>query len=295
MANIEFGLIIRPSTFTLPINPYDLHEYNCRCIQAVSQVFTTIWVEDHLQWGNDVTLECFTTMSYLAAMFPHFRIGSIVLSQSYRNPALVAKMIANLHFLSGGRCILGIGAGWKADEHIAYGYPMPDKERWEQLEEAIVIIRSMWMEQAATFVGKHYQIHNVYCEPRPSPSIPLLIGGGGERRTLPLVARYADWWNYNSCPVEEYAHKVAVLKEHCRRIGRDFAEITLTYSGTVNVSEDPAEIVSASPRYVIAGTSSEVIERLNRYCDVGVRHLMLRFSGFQALEHFVATVAPHFM
>src|SRR2546429_3610757 len=125
MTNVGFGLIIRPSTFGLPISASELPDYNRRCIEAVTPMFTSIWVEDHLQWDSDDTLENFTTLSYLAAEFPNFRVGNLVLCQSYRNPALVAKMGANLHFLSGGRYILGIGAGWKTDEHLAYGYSIP--------------------------------------------------------------------------------------------------------------------------------------------------------------------------
>jgi alkanesulfonate monooxygenase SsuD/methylene tetrahydromethanopterin reductase-like flavin-dependent oxidoreductase (luciferase family) len=190
MPEIDFGLIIRPSSFGLPIKPNELPDYNRRCIKAVSSAFTTIWVEDHLQWDSDDTLENFTTLSYLAAEFPSFRVGNLVLCQSFRNPALVAKMAANLHFLSGGRCILGIGAGWKTDEYRAYGYTIPTPtQRWEQLEEALIIIRSLWTSQPATFEGKYYQIRDDYCEPRPSPPIPILLGGGGEQRTLALAAR----------------------------------------------------------------------------------------------------------
>lgn len=297
MDKIDFGLIIRPSSFGLLIKPSELPEYNRRCIQAVSPVFTTIWVEDHLQWDADDTLESLTTLSYLAAEHPTFRVGNLVLCQSYRNPALVAKMMANLHFLSGGRCILGLGAGWKNDEYQAYGYRVPSTvERCEQLEEAILIIRSMWTSQPATFKGKHYQITNAYCIPQPSPSIPILVGGGGERFTLPIAARYADWWNYNACPIEEYKRKVTLLREHCRRIGRNPDEIKLTYSGTIGISDDASQILNSSAKkHVITGNTQAVIQELERYCVLGVTHFMLRFSNFASLERFVSKVAPHFL
>lgn len=296
MEKVDFGFIIRPSSFGLSISPSELPEYNRRCIRALSSAFTSIWIEDHLQWGGDDTLEIFTTLSLLAGEFPKFKVGSLVLCQSYRNPALVAKMAANLHFLSGGRFILGLGAGWKTDEYIAYGYPIPtDEERWKQLEEAVIIIRAMWESAPATFIGQHYRIQEAYCEPRPSPAIPLLIGGGGERRTLALVARYADWWNYNSCTVEEYASKVAILKSHCERIGRTPAEIKLTYSGNVSVSENPDRVVRHPQKHYIAGNSSEVIRELEQFCQIGVSQFMVRFTDLAALEHFVATVAPHFV
>jgi len=134
MSTIEFGLMLQPFPTNFP-RP-ELFEYNRRLIRTLSQGFTTLWVEDHLQLGETSTPECMTTLSYFAGEFPQFRVGSLVLCQSYRNPALVAKMAANLQLLSGGRFILGLGAGWKEDEYEAYGYPFPDtKTRLEELEE----------------------------------------------------------------------------------------------------------------------------------------------------------------
>jgi alkanesulfonate monooxygenase SsuD/methylene tetrahydromethanopterin reductase-like flavin-dependent oxidoreductase (luciferase family) len=274
----------------------ELLNYNRRCIQALSSGFTTLWVEDHLQWGKDPALECLTTLSFLAGEFSNFRLGTVVLSQSYRNPALVAKMLANLYFLSGGRLILGIGAGWKDDEYHAYGYPFPDAmTRLEQLEEAIIIIRSMWISRPTTFTGKHFRIQNAYCEPQPYPPIPLLIGGGGEQRTLNLVARYADWWNFNSCTVEEYAHKLAILRKHCERVGRDPAEIRLTYLATVSVAEDPSQVVRHPQKHFIAGNSKEVVQELKQFCALGVTHFMVKFPDFTNLRSFVENVVPHFL
>ncbi len=235
MSTVEFGLMLQP--FPLHFAGIELYEYNRRLIRSLSPGFTTLWVEDHLQLGEIATHECMTTLSYFAGEFPQFRVGALVLCQSYRNPALTAKMAANLQLLSGGRFILGLGAGWKEDEYHAYGYPFPDtKTRLEELEEAAIIMKAMWTSSPSTYKGKHYSIRDAYCEPQPNPSIPLLIGGGGEEKTLAIVARRADWWNFNSCSVEEYAHKVAILKSHCIRIGRDPAEIKLTYLSTASVS-----------------------------------------------------------
>ena len=293
MANIEFGLMLQPRPLDFPAR--ELFDYNRRLIRALAPGFTTLWAEDHLQLGEIATIECLTTLAYFAAEFPAFRVGSLVMSQGYRNPALLAKMAANLQFISGGRLILGLGAGWKEDEYRAYGYPFPDaRTRTEELEEASIIIKSMWTSQPATFVGKHYQIHDAYCEPPPSPIIPLLIGGGGERHTLGIVARYADWYNFNSCTVEEYAHKVSILKQHCDRVGRNPAEIKLTYLGTVSVAEDPAKVVRSSEKHFVAGTSAEIIQELEQFCEVGVTHFMFRFLDIETLEQFGKTVVPHF-
>jgi len=191
IAVVDFGLMLRAT------QPYttmsEVHEYNLCCIRTLSSGFTTLWLEDHLQLGETDVLECLTTLSFLAGQFPSLRLRTLVLAQSYRNPALLGKMAANFQFLTGNRLILGLGTGWKEEEYLAYGYPFPTtKTRFDQLEEAIQVIRSMWTSQPATFFGKYYKLQNAYCKPQPSHTIPLLIGGGGERRTLGLVAQYAD-------------------------------------------------------------------------------------------------------
>src|SRR5260370_8102615 len=177
MSTIEFGLMLQP--FPLHFLGSELFEYNRRLIRKLSPGLTTLWVEDHLQLGETATHECLPTLSYFAGEFPQFRVGALVLCQSYRNPALIAKMAANLQWLSGGRFILGLGAGWKEDEYEAYGYPFPDtKTRLEELEEAAIIVKAMWSSRPAAFEGTHYRIHDAYCEPQPHPPIPLPIAGG---------------------------------------------------------------------------------------------------------------------
>ena len=294
MSAVEFGLMLQPTPLDFPGR--ELFDYNRRLIRALKHGFTTLWAEDHLEWGETATIECLTTLAYFAAEFSMYKVGSLVVSQGYRNPALLAKMAANLQFISGGRLILGLGAGWKEEEYRAYGYPFPDaKTRVEQLEEAIHIIKSMWTSRRASFSGKHYHIQQAYCEPQPSPAIPLLIGGGGEQRTLGIVARYADWYNFNSCTVEQYAHKIAVLREHCNRVGRSPADIKLTYLGTVSVAEDPGKVVRNPQKHVVAGNSAEVINELEQFCEIGVTHFMFRFLDVETLEYFGKTVVPHFV
>jgi alkanesulfonate monooxygenase SsuD/methylene tetrahydromethanopterin reductase-like flavin-dependent oxidoreductase (luciferase family) len=293
MATIDFGLMLRPNDPGHSMS--EVMEYNQRCIEALKRGFTTIWLEDHLQVGQTDNLECLSTLSFLAARYADFRFGTLVLDQSYRNPALVAKMAANLQFLTGGRFIVGLGAGWKEDEYIAYGYTFPDtRTRLEQLEEAAIILRTMWTQQPATYIGRHYQIREAWCEPRPTPMVPLLIGGGGEKRTLAIVARHADWWNYNSVTVEEYGQKLAVLKEHCERVGRDMAEIRLTYLGTLSVAEDPSRVIRHPQKHYIAGNAAEVIRELESFQDLGVSHFMFRMPDLATVEHFVEAVVPYF-
>ncbi len=294
MATTEFGLMLRQN------DPgYVLHEliaYNRLCIEALTAGFTTLWLEDHLQMGKTDELECLTTLSYLAALYPQFKVGTLVLSQSYRNPALLAKMAANLQMLSGGRLILGLGAGWKEDEYHAYGYPFPAvKTRMEELEDAIQVMRTMWGQQPATFEGQHYKVHKAYCAPQPEPAIPLLIGGGGEQKTLAIVARHADWWNFNSCTVEEYTHKLSILKQYCERVGRDPAEIKLTYLSTLSVAEDPAQVKRNASKHFIAGSAAEVTHELEQFRAIGVSHFMFRILDLATLENFVTRVVPNFL
>jgi len=274
----------------------ELFEYNRRLIRTLSSGFTTLWAEDHLQLGETATHECMTTLSFFAGEFPQFRVGSLVLCQSYRNPALLAKMAANLQSLSNGRFMLGLGAGWKEDEYKAYGYPFPDtRTRLEELEEAAIIVKAMWSSRPATYEGKHYSIREAFCEPQPDPPIPLLIGGGGEEKTLAIVARHADWWNFNSCSVDEYARKVAILKEHCTKVGRNPADIKLTYLSTASVSEQPDQVVRHPQKHFVAGNSAEVIRELEQFHAVGVTHFMFRFLDPESLERFVNSVTPHFV
>jgi alkanesulfonate monooxygenase SsuD/methylene tetrahydromethanopterin reductase-like flavin-dependent oxidoreductase (luciferase family) len=287
--------MLQPSATTFPAE--ELFTYNRRLINKLPPSFTTLWAEDHLQFGETPYFECFTTMSYFAAEFPRFRVGSLVLGQFYRNPALVAKMAANLHLLSNGRLMLGIGAGWKEDEYLAYGYPAPFpslKTRFQQLEEAIHVIKTLWTSSPATFDGEHYQVNAAYCVPHPQPAIPLLIGGGGEKKTLALVARHADWWNFNSCPLETYAHKLTILHERCAQIGRDPATLKLSYLATVSVSEKPEEVVRVPNKHIVAGNSAQVISELEQFRALGVSHFIFRFLDPASLERFVETVAPHF-
>ncbi|GAC1358468.1 MAG: LLM class F420-dependent oxidoreductase [Ktedonobacteraceae bacterium] len=296
MASVEFGFMLKQKN-----EPgwswQDLLAYNQASIKALTSGFTTLWVEDHLQWDMTDTFECLTTLSYLAASYPQFKVGTLVLSQSYRNPALLAKMMATLQALSNGRVILGLGAGWKEDEYFSYNYPFPStKTRMEQLEEAAQILRVMWTAPPpVTFEGKHYAIRDAYCLPQPSPSIPLLIGGGGEQRTLALVARYADWWNFNSCTVEAYSHKLSILKQHCKDVGRDPSEITLTYLGTASVAEDATKVQHNPSKHFIAGNAEEVTQEIQRFRDIGVSHFIFRFLDQETLAHFVTRVVPNFI
>jgi alkanesulfonate monooxygenase SsuD/methylene tetrahydromethanopterin reductase-like flavin-dependent oxidoreductase (luciferase family) len=289
---LDFGWVTQP-VVRENMQPADLLEYNRASIRALSPHFSTIWVEDHLQWGGRPMIEALVTMSFLAAEFPAYRIGAIVLGQSYRNPALLAKMAATLHYLSGGRLIMGIGAGWKVDEYESYGYPFPSaKTRIEELTETIQIFRAMWTQSPATFHGQHYSIENAYCSPLPDPQIPILVGGGGEKLLLRVVAEHADAWNVNLCTPDVFRHKLEVLRQHCQDVGRNPDEIQLTYYADVDLPSDPSDFDQSSGRYMIGPTSKDAIEQLRPFVEMGVSHLIVRTSNLATLERFRDEVAP---
>ena len=287
---VELGWVLQPTTRTAA-NAAGMVADNRRSLAALRPPFTTLWVEDHFQWEALPTLECWTALAYTAAEFPQLKAGTLTLGQSYRNPALTAKMAATLQRLSGGRLILGIGAGWKEDEYRAYGYPFPGAgRRIGELRDAVEIIRRMWRESPASYEGQYYKIEGAYCEPRPAPAPPILIGGSGERKTLRVVAELADWWNGNFSPLDAYRAKVEILRGHCAAVGRDPSEITLSYYGHVGIDRDPDKAPRVDPLrpriYRVAGTPDEVAAELNGFIDFGVRHFMLKFSDFPALDGY---------
>ncbi|MCW2793402.1 MAG: luciferase family protein [Nocardioides sp.] len=181
-------------------------------------------------------LEGYTTLGYLAAVTERLRLSLLVTGTTYRHPGLLAKIVTTLDVLSGGRAMLGIGAAWYEREHLGLGVPFPPvAERFERLEETLRICRQMWSDDDGAFEGKHYRLAETVCVPRPiqQPRPPVLIGGSGERKTLRLVAQYADACNLFGEGPEVVAHKLEVLERHCADVGRDAAEIekTMIFAG----------------------------------------------------------------
>jgi F420-dependent oxidoreductase-like protein len=225
--------------------------------------FDSVWVMDHLYQievvgpREDPMLEAYTLLGALAARTRQVALGTMVTGVTYRNPALLAKIITTLDMISSGRAILGIGAAWNDDEHAGYGYDFPSaKERLDRLEEALQIIRAMLTEQAPSFQGRHYRIQQVLNNPKPIRGrIPVLIGGGGEKRTLRLVAQYGDACNLFGGP-HDVRHKLDVLERHCADVGRDPAEITKTVLYTVR---DPMEAADKVAAYTAIGVDGVVV------------------------------------
>ncbi len=271
--------------------------------------FESSWVGDHFfPWMASVdqrsdTIEAWTTITYILAKYPRMKGGTIVLSQAYRPPALLAKMALDLQWLSGGRFTLGIGAGWKENEYHAYGYGFPSAgTRIDQLGEALQVIRKMWTDDAPTFHGKYYSIQDAYCRPRPDPLPRLLVGGSGRKKTLRLVAQYADMLNFGNCTPQEYRELLDVLDEHCRAVGRDPAQIGKTYCAEcVAIAPSRAEVeraVAESPFRdgdKLAGTPEESLEKIRAFINLGVEHFIVRFPDFprtEMAERFIREVLP---
>ncbi|MGH2606958.1 MAG: LLM class flavin-dependent oxidoreductase, partial [Anaerolineales bacterium] len=249
-------------------------------------------------WGDRPMVEAWTALTYWSAQLPDLTFGNLVLGQSYRNPALMAKMIATLHWLRGGRLIAGIGAGWKQDEYDAYGWPFPSaRVRLEQLEDAVRILRAMWTTSPATYRGRHYSIQEAYCEPRPDPAPPLLIAGDGERITLRLAAQYADWMNIPFRDYETTARKLDILARHCREVGRPLEQVRRTYYAFLSIRRDGAAPEPRPGVHMISGTPEVVAGELRRYSALGIDHFMLRFTDFpdeSGMGLFVSEVWPQF-
>jgi alkanesulfonate monooxygenase SsuD/methylene tetrahydromethanopterin reductase-like flavin-dependent oxidoreductase (luciferase family) len=259
-----------------------------------------LWVSDHLQKGDARYVEGWTALTYIAALAPSYQVGHMVLSQSYRNPALLAKMSATLQELTGGRFVLGIGAGWQEDEYHAYDFPFPSaRVRIEQLGEAIDLIRTMWTDSPATYAGKHYRVTNAYCEPRPDPPPPILIGGQGPR-VMRVVAEKADMWHWDA-PLELYRPPYERLVASCAEVGRDIAEIALTAGVEVYFPSDSADF----PEPYWSGyqdfmttpfgpTPSDAIDQLRVMVEFGVTEFTVYFWDLRTAEIFVNEVVPAF-
>jgi F420-dependent oxidoreductase-like protein len=261
-------------------------------IAAEESGFDSFWVMDHYHQIWTVgppelpMLEAYTLLGGVAARTSRISLGTMVTGVTYRNPAFLAKVVTTLDVVSAGRAILGIGAAWNEDESRAYGYDWPPvSERFERLEDALQICRAMFTQEQSTFRGTHHHVEGAYNVPQPvqEGGPKILIGGGGEKKTLRLVARYADMWNGFGTP-EEIRHKLDVIAEHCRDIGRDPSEIVTTRLGTLALSDSAEAAERQREEFqqrrnvddanlrgsLIWGTPDMVAERVQEYFDVGL-------------------------
>lgn len=278
-----------------------------RALAMAEGNFQSAWIVDHLMFDETDVLEGFTTLSYLAALYPRLTFGHRVVCQSFRNPALVAKMSANLQVLTGNRYVLGMGAGWHEQEYRAYGYEFPsNRVRVEQLEEALQIIRALWTEDEVTFDGAHHRVARARLEPRPDPPPPLMVGAF-RPRMLRLAARYADRWDVSSVSVSQYSAIAAEFERQCDEVGRDPATVRRSWGGGCACAPTRAEAetftegrwsaTDEGADFGFVGTPAQVIDQMHQFVEAGVDTLIVDAVGpanLTTLELLVGEVLPAF-
>lgn len=277
---------MRFSIWPSPIQPWDeILELTSHC-EATG--WDGVYFADHfMPNGPDETpldgdmIECWSVISALAQAVPRLRIAPLVTSVTYRHPAVIANIAAAVDQISGGRLLLGIGAGWQKNEHAAYGLELGSvRERIDRFEEACEVIISLLREKRTNFKGDYYQIADAPNQPPPKQDrLPLLIGASGEKRMMRMAARYADEWNAWTTP-EVLAHKVGVLRKHAEDLGRDPGEIKVSTQGILFLSTDESWLAdkrdrAGGDRPFIVGTPQEVTEIVGRYIEAGADELIV--------------------
>ena len=289
--------------------------------------FGSLWVYDHFHTvpepTQEVTYEAWTLMSALAATTETIRLGQMCTCNTYRPPSYLAKVAACIDVISGGRLEMGIGAGWYEHEHDGYGYPfLPPGERLGMLREGVEIMRAMWTEDVVTYQGEHYELDGAICRPKPvqDPHIPFWIAGGGEKVTLNIAARYAQYTNFGGDALESFETKSEVLAGHCREVGTDFDSITRSANFNVlcaetedGVEERKGWLLEHLGKYVSkekaersvrlfddsSGTPEKIIARLKDYEQAGLGYAIVQFADVAydraSLELFAKEVIPAFV
>ncbi|NKX92192.1 LLM class F420-dependent oxidoreductase [Sanguibacter hominis ATCC BAA-789] len=287
-------------------------------------VFDSVWVYDHFHTvpepTTEATHEAWSLMAAFAASTSRVKLGQMCTCIAYRNPAYLAKVAATVDIISGGRAQMGIGAGWYEHEWRAYGYGFPRAgERLAALDEGVQIMRQMWETGSATLTGEHFQVDGALCYPQPlqDGGVPLWIAGGGERKTLRIAAQHAAYTNFDGSP-EGFAHKSRVLADHCRDLGRDFAEITRSANYNVVIGATEAEVedrfawihehlsrtvptraddqVADLRKGPLVGTPEQIVDKLRELEGLGMTYAITYFAEAaydrSGIELFEREVAP---
>ncbi len=302
---IKFGVMV-PQGWRMDLvdfpDPVEAFEAMTRVAQEAENLgFNSVWLYDHFHTipvpSQEVTFECWMSTAALARDTKRVRIGQLVTCNGYRNPALLAKMASTVDVMSHGRLDFGVGAGWFEHEYRAYGYDYPDApERLRYLREAIQVILAMWTQEEAVFEGKYYQVRGAINQPKgvQKPHIPLLIGGGGEKVTLKLVAQYADACNIGG-DIPTIRHKLDVIKHHCENVGRDYTSIRRTSSSicVIDESEEAAlaslkphqrDIVTLMRASAMIGSPETIRRRIAELEGAGIQELIIWFPDAAKLE-----------
>jgi F420-dependent oxidoreductase-like protein len=262
--------------------------------------YTTLWYADHFmpdgpEPKDGPVQEAFTVLAALAAAVPDVRLGTMVAGNTYRNPAVLAKIAATIDVISNGRLTLGLGAGWQANEHKAYGIEFNTFGwRFDRLEETCEALASLFTQPRTTFHGKHVQLVDAPLDPKPvQQPLPLLIGGGGEKRTLRITAKYAHQWNVWGTP-DVLAQKIGVLDGHCRDLGRDPKSIQKTAVALLFMTEDAEQLAKLKAmntgRPTIVGNAAEVADVMRAYQAAGVDEFIIPGFTFRTVEQCTETL-----
>lgn len=266
-----------------------------------------MWLADHFMPNAEDTSapwpEAWTTLAALAARVPRVRLGTMVSGNTYRHPAVLAKMAATIDHISDGRLVLGLGSGWQENEHQQYGIEFSTVPgRLARLDEACQVIKALFNEEKANFQGEYYALNDASLEPKPKQNpLPLLIGGGGEKVTLKITAKYADEWNVWGT-VDTLKSKMAILDQHCETVGRDPAAIQRSAVALLFISDDESfvkKMKESSPQPVLAGSLSEVRDTVAVYSEAGVNELLVPDftlgqgqAKIDQLDTFINEIAP---
>jgi alkanesulfonate monooxygenase SsuD/methylene tetrahydromethanopterin reductase-like flavin-dependent oxidoreductase (luciferase family) len=271
--------------------------------------YDSLWAPDHLiaseGQGTATRLEAWQALAALATITTRIRLGPLVSPVTFRHPAVLAKMAATLDHISGGRVILGLGAGGRAEEHRAYGLPFgTPRERTERLEETAAIVRSLWDEPTSNFLGRHYQLQGAHAMPKPlQPRLPLLVAGSGPG-PMRVAAKFGDFWNAIGLPTV-FAEKVPVLREYMRGYAREPTEVSISASFRLLIRDDEAGVsrrleeldpVWRDDAYRITGGTRPVLDTLRAYVRAGVRAFLVQFPApfdFLTLERLAGEVREH--
>ncbi len=303
MGKLKFGVFLPFYAFQAKEPKENFNLIREIVLECEHQGYHAVWLDDHLMYNDWPILECWTTLSALSQLTSRIRLGTMVSCNAHRNPALLAKTAATLDVLSNGRLELGIGAGTQETEHIAYGFGFPPSSvRIEQLTEALEAITRLWTQEKANYQGKHYTLRDAVCEPKPlqKPCPPITVGGSGELLMRKATAPYANRFDWGFLPsIEAYKHKLAVLENQCKVIGRNFSEIEKSCwpGGQVLIAENQRELgekisqlkpanvsLEDFKKTILACTPDECIEQLQVYVDLGVAYFMLLFADFPSLD-----------
>jgi F420-dependent oxidoreductase-like protein len=291
MTNLTFGVFV-PQGWKMELA--SIEDPRAKWAKAVETAqlaeelgYDSLWAYDHFHNvpvpAHEAMFECWTTLAAISQVTSRIRLGQMVGCAPYRNPGLLAKITSNIDVMSGGRLDWGVGAGWYEHEFKGYGYEFPPaKDRIALLRETVEIVKAMWSQPDVSYDGRFFQLDGAQCDPKPvqTPHPPIWIGGGGEQLTLRVVARHATHSNFGGKP-HEWAHKAEVLKGHCTAVGRDYDEITKTWSPEVFIRETEAELKAAGSRSFwgepveswtegnLVGTPEQVAEKIRTYIDLG--------------------------